>query len=903
MKISKFLRKIFILGTVALALTSCQNNISKIEDETPHLVISSSARTAKPLFDMQSFDTIILTGTYNSEDYELGEWTTDNSNSAYANLSDAYIALPFTGEWNFTLDAIKTGETETETDADENETVIENRTLFSDSQSITVGDGANPISFTLNVVEYDTTGTGSIFVTLRLEDVTSSDVSDYEVTATLAPLSNQSSTTEYEVSLSSDSDESYASLYVDDISSGIYLATFNVSKGSYSNVATKRTIITVTNGTTSYIESEFSITASNISSAINASGYTISYNTNGGSWENSDYVTSYNAYGKDDIELPTSDDITRSGYTFEGWYVSGDSSQTIITEIAKGTRGNITLEAKWQNESLAKYVPVSNVAYSAGSLSWSSVDGATSYYVYRTSDSTGNNLTQIAQTTDTSYSIVPYFLEGYYYGVRADSATSDENTTDFDDAIKLSHIMATANPAGGIDITLTLEADETLPDWSRVRETNSKIYIEIGASYNTVCNTLNTNKVYTYAYPYTKSGETYNFRFEVNDNNKTRYETSATAAADSSVYVDTSDLINATVNISYDYLNQTVTESLDLTEEQFNAAFPLSSLYWKESRFYFYYGNTSWNPSYQIGIISQDFSSWTNSITYTVSPTVNFSDYNYQYFGWHDFSWSLSSNPVLIWGFRTDSVTFDYLNSEIATEVVGTWKDDSRMFNFSASGVYYGYTINSGKYSYTKGTYSTSDDCIVIAVEYEGIKEYDEEQTLSDISWKKLSETEYVEYPYTYDSSGQLNLTGNFTSNVELSWENTSNDYYSFVEQFGTTWTSNNQSISNSTAKSTWTIEVPSGVGSVSYSFDYSVSSESGYDKLTITLDGTTVVDGISGSVSGSKTTTLSEGTHTLTATYSKDSSVNNNYDCGTITLDTETVVVTGKTNISLTKI
>lgn len=263
----------------------------------------------------------------------------------------------------------------------------------------------------------------------------------------------------------------------------------------------------------------------------------------------------------------------------------------------------------------------------------------------------------------------------------------------------------------------------------------------------------------------------------------------------------------------------------------------------------------------------------------------------------------MSSNPVLIWGFRTDSVTFDYLNSEIATEVVGTWKDDSRMFNFSASGVYYGYTINSGKYSYTKGTYSTSDDCIVIAVEYEGIKEYDEEQTLSDISWKKLSETEYVEYPYTYDSSGQLNLTGNFTSNVELSWENTSNDYYSFVEQFGTTWTSNNQSISNSTAKSTWTIEVPSGVGSVSYSFDYSVSSESGYDKLTITLDGTTVVDGISGSVSGSKTTTLSEGTHTLTATYSKDSSVNNNYDCGTITLDTETVVVTGKTNISLTKI
>lgn len=409
---------------------------------------------------------------------------------------------------------------------------------------------------------------------------------------------------------------------------------------------------------TSYIDSNFYLYASDISSAISASDYTISYNTNGGSWINTDYATSYNSYSDDEITLPTSDDIEYSGYTFEGWYDSDDSSKTIITKIEKGTRGNITLEAKWQNESLAKYAPVSNVTYYAGSLSWSSDDDANYYYVYRTSDVSGSDLTQIAQTTDTSYDIVSYFLEGYYYGVRADSSTSDENTTDFDDAIKLSHIMATPNSAGGIDITLTLEPEETIPDYSRVKETNSKIDLEIGDSSATVCSALNTYKVYTYTYPYTKSGETYNFRFEINDNNQTRYETTATAIADSSVYIDTSDLLNATLNISYDYLNQTVTESLDLTEEQINKAFPSDNIVWGDSMYYFYYGNTYWYPAYQIDYNRQIFPDWTSSVTYTVNPTVDFSDYGYQYFGWHDFNWTVSSNTDLIWLFRTDSVTF-----------------------------------------------------------------------------------------------------------------------------------------------------------------------------------------------------------------------------------------------------
>lgn len=888
MKLLKFLKKILILGAFTLALTSCQNNIFNMEeDKTPHLVISSSSRTAKPSFSMQDFDTIILTGTYNSEDYEIGEWTTDSLNSAYDNLSKAYIPLPYIGNWIFTLNAIKTGITETEIDAYGNKTVIENRTLFSDSMAINVTEGTNSIKFELDVVEYDTTGKGNIFVTLSLEDVPSYEVSNYTVKATLAPFSNQSNTTEYEVPLSNDgySSTSYASLNVENIASGIYLATFNVSKTSYSNVATKRIIITITNGVTSKIDSDFSLSANDISSAITASEYTITYHTNGGTWENTDYITQYNAYNEDDTELPTSKDITYNGYTFQGWYKSGDSSQIIITKIPKGTRENLTLEAKWQKENLAKYAPVSNVNYSAGSLSWPSVPDATYYCIYRTSDLTGSNLTQIVETQNTSCNIVSYFLEGYYYGVRANNAISDENTTDFDDAIKLSHIVATPNDEG-IYITLTLEPDETLSNWSKVTETNSKISLAIDDT-SSVFYELNNEKFYAYTYPYTKAGEIYNFSFNLNYNENV-YDCNAIATTNSSVYVDTSDLLNTTLDISYDYLNKTVTENIDLTEEKFEAAFPSSSISSWNDKYYFYYGNTSLNPCYEIASYSeQNFSNWTNSVTYTVSPEVNFSDYGYQYFGWHDFNWSLSGYENLIWTFRTDSVTFDYLNSDITTEVVGTWKDNSRMFYFSDSGVYYGYTLNSSKYSYSKGTYSTSNDYIVISVEYEGIIEYDEEQTLSDISWKKLLETKYKEYTYTYDSSTeQLNLS--FIS----SWVNTSNDTYYF-EQSGTTWKFNNQGRSSSTAKSTWTLEVPIpiGVGALYYSFYYSVSSENSYDKLTITLDDSTVVDSISGRISDSYTTTLSEGTHTITAIYSKDSSADYYNDCGTITLNS--VIVT----------
>lgn len=123
-----------------------------------------------------------------------------------------------------------------------------------------------------------------------------------------------------------------------------------------------------------------------------------------------------------------------------------------------------------------------------------------------------------------------------------------------------------------------------------------------------------------------------------------------------------------------------------------------------------------------------------------------------------------------------------------------------------------------------------------------------------------------------------------YVDNTNLvSWENTSNGTYAFVKE-GTKWTSNNKSVKSSTATSTWTITLDKDT---EYSLKYKVSSEASYDKLTVKLDSTTIANAISGAGEEiTYTTTLTAGTHTLTATYEKDTSTDKNDDCGYVILE-----------------
>ena len=192
------------------------------------------------------------------------------------------------------------------------------------------------------------------------------------------------------------------------------------------------------------------------------------------------------------------------------------------------------------------------------------------------------------------------------------------------------------------------------------------------------------------------------------------------------------------------------------------------------------------------------------------------------------------------------------------------------------------YGVNGDKefYSTYKFTFTTPIAIRQFAVyaDPELAIQFQENDGASDIS--------VASYVMAYDSSEAGNkLTKGYVLLADcfvFEWNNTSNGSYCF-NQAGTVWTSNNQNQNSTTATSTWTINLGSAK---TVNIPWTVSSESGYDKLTITLDGTTKVNAVSGTNSGTITETLSAGTHTLVATYSKDGSESKKDDCATITLN-----------------
>ena len=73
--------------------------------------------------------------------------------------------------------------------------------------------------------------------------------------------------------------------------------------------------------------------------------YTVTLHLNGGTIANGKNVTEY-TYGTG-ATLPTADDITREGYTFEGWYEDKNFSGSPVTKISTTDTGKKEFYAKW----------------------------------------------------------------------------------------------------------------------------------------------------------------------------------------------------------------------------------------------------------------------------------------------------------------------------------------------------------------------------------------------------------------------------------------------------------------------------------------------------------------------------------------------------------------------------
>ena len=159
--------------------------------------------------------------------------------------------------------------------------------------------------------------------------------------------------------------------------------------------------------------------------------YTVTLNTNDGTI-NSGNVTSY-TYGEG-ATLPT--DVTRTGYTFGGWYDNANLSGTAVTSISTTATGNKTFWAKWTINSYA-------IGASSNPTAGGTVSGAGSYNY-------GASCTLTA-TLATGYTFVNWTENGTEVSIDAafQFTVTGERSLVANFSLNSYDITASANPAVG----------------------------------------------------------------------------------------------------------------------------------------------------------------------------------------------------------------------------------------------------------------------------------------------------------------------------------------------------------------------------------------------------------------------------------------------------------------------
>ncbi|MGN1028492.1 MAG: hypothetical protein ACI4P7_00190, partial [Bacilli bacterium] len=166
-------------------------------------------------------------------------------------------------------------------------------------------------------------------------------------------------------------------------------------------------------------------------------------------------------------------------------------------------------------------------------------------------------------------------------------------------------------------------------------------------------------------------------------------------------------------------------------------------------------------------------------------------------------------------------------------------------------------------------------------------------------TWKKADSSNIDKANKWYDYNNKMWANAVTVTEKGYSASSVENNKIVNIEnEITTKFTSSNKGINNSTSSSVFTFTAGSDGN---YSFHWSVSSESDYDKLTITINGITLndVNAVSGVKSGTYIGTARSGTtYTIIASYKKDGSTAENDDIATIS---NFVLPSGSTNITHT--
>lgn len=341
----RYILSIVFLMVLALAFSAC-NNMSGVSrpnnkgDVYLKVDVASVGRTALPDFpNVNSISdfTFTLTGKGPGASEHTPLATETNSTGEYASLSALQSAsFPIqAGEWTFKLTASKDG------------------TTLSDEISETITSGSNTLSFDLKWEDtnLDATKTGSLSFELDFSAAPNQSSVTY---ATTELLKYDSSTASYTVTSAETSIGFTAGKVIyapSDLVSGNYKLLVRLY-GTDTTPGTTGHILLLTWPELAIITGGQQSSGSRTIDTLNEV-YSITWHLDGGT-STATFPECYTRLS-DTYALPDSTKISKTGYTFGGWYTNASFTGEAVTSIQKGTTGIQNLYAKWNARDDIKY--------------------------------------------------------------------------------------------------------------------------------------------------------------------------------------------------------------------------------------------------------------------------------------------------------------------------------------------------------------------------------------------------------------------------------------------------------------------------------------------------------------------------------------------------------------------
>ncbi|SEP78564.1 Leucine rich repeat-containing protein [Treponema bryantii] len=317
----KFYKNVIYFLIVVLFFSSCQNSYNdeynkisdnEITDNSTYFVVNNnSSRSVLPEYKNDSFNVYVLKGSL--DDGEEKDFGTFNS---YNDLCKTKFEVT-EGVWTLSLTAQRY------------------ETVYSDSITTTIKNGANSVSFELKMEKLDTKeGKGSIQFNLNVPNEVEKVIyllKDFYNGLILSGFEKIETTVNNGVSV----------FNAQDVPSGTYYIDAVLYDKDGNKLNDYRTVATVCDSVIS--KGVFTITAVN-------QIYNITFAAGHYSFEEG-YVfkASYTRFDTDPIILPAKDNLN-TALQFLGWYLNRDCTGEPVTEILPSEQTDYVLYPKWGNE-------------------------------------------------------------------------------------------------------------------------------------------------------------------------------------------------------------------------------------------------------------------------------------------------------------------------------------------------------------------------------------------------------------------------------------------------------------------------------------------------------------------------------------------------------------------------